>query len=124
MGANATYTAVTHKSLHEALCSDGDDACGGPFEHKRGIDEVVMAAIANIDAMRAAAASTSVTEPAGIDATHTNAVADDVDITQPTAIDDGFDRPFEVCITRRPKIKATATKPGKFQTSLELTHQN
>ncbi|KAG2335279.1 hypothetical protein BDR05DRAFT_954197, partial [Suillus weaverae] len=48
--------SITHKGLHDALCSDGDDSCGGPFEHKRSIDEVVTAAIANIDAIRNTAA--------------------------------------------------------------------
>ncbi|KAG1808897.1 uncharacterized protein BJ212DRAFT_1302798 [Suillus subaureus] len=61
---------MTHQSLHKALCSDGDDLCGGPFVHKCSIDEVIKVAIVDIDAMRATAASSSVTEPAVIDARH------------------------------------------------------
>jgi hypothetical protein len=158
MGDNCAYTTVTHKSLHEALCSDGDDACGGPFQHTRNIDELVAAAIANIDAMKTTPASTSITEPAGINATnaaeassssgvqagidaaHTNAVAADVTkppvinsaniraeataIAKPAAINDGSVQPFEVCITKRPRIKATATKPGRFQRLIALAYQH
>ncbi|KAG2029763.1 hypothetical protein BDR03DRAFT_1017979 [Suillus americanus] len=115
--------SMTHNTLHKALCSDGDDSCGGPFVHKRSIDEVVNAAIVDIDAMRAAAASSSVAEPAEASSSATEPTAGsgsvtepavlDVAISQPTAINDWSGQPFEVCITKRPHIKATATKPGQ-----------
>jgi hypothetical protein len=142
MGSNSTYTSVKHQDLHNSLCSDGDDACGGPFEHRRDIDEVVKATIANIDGMRATAASTSVAEPAGIASTHANAVGDDVTeaavIDAPNTdakaaadaqpIDEEPHNQFEGRIAERPKIKikikATATKPGKFHTSFQFTHQH
>ncbi|KAG2107605.1 hypothetical protein DEU56DRAFT_920566 [Suillus clintonianus] len=101
--------SMTHQSLHKALCADGDDSCGGPFVHKRSIDEVINAAIVDIDAMRAAAASSSVPEPAGASSTVTEPTIVDVAIAQPTAINHLSHQPFEVCITQKPRIKATAT---------------
>ncbi|KAG2121466.1 hypothetical protein DEU56DRAFT_918153 [Suillus clintonianus] len=129
--------SMTHVHLHNALCSDGDDACGGPFDHTRDIDEVVKATIVHIDAMRAAASSTVVAEPADVACTHTNAVGDDVTApalidapnanakasadAQPIAIDDEPHNPSEGRVTEQPKIKikikATAIKTNTGQAS-------
>ncbi|KAG1781447.1 hypothetical protein EV702DRAFT_1244560 [Suillus placidus] len=103
-----------------------------------------MAAIANVDAIRATAVLTSVAEPVGINATPTNTVAANVTepamidaadthaeataFAQPAAIDNESDQPFEVCIIQQPKIKATVTKPGQASSTksqkLKPSHEN
>ncbi|KAG1720984.1 uncharacterized protein EDB91DRAFT_1256740 [Suillus paluster] len=71
--------SLTHQGLHQILCVDGDDSCGGPFEHKRSIDEMIEDVITKINASN--------------------------------TINKDAEKPFEVRITQRPQVKATA-KPA------------
>jgi hypothetical protein len=104
VNAHAINTSVTYQTLHESLCTDGDNACGGPFEHARTIDDMVSEALKAI-------------------ATATTIPADAVTVQEAT-VDQCSEKPFEVCITKRPQIKATARPRSMFYPTLDLTHND
>jgi hypothetical protein len=99
MDAHSTYATVTYRGLHMRLCDDGDDSCGGPFTHKRSLDDMVKEVLQKIDA---------ITKP-------------NEDTDEPV-IGQGSDQHSEKRTTQRPVIKATANPTGTFQTSSDVTH--
>lgn len=112
-----TYTTVTYESLHQALCSDGDDGCGGSFEHMRGIDELIQATINAVIPPTTDEAST-VAQDAAVCAATTSDVAGNA-VAEPIVIDESDDEALQ--ITQQPQIADIATQPSKGLALNDLT---
>jgi hypothetical protein len=111
---------VTYQSLHDALCADGDDACGGPFEHKRCIDELVHEAIRAIYATHTTPAVTDVPDTAMSDANTTNVVA--TAVAGPAVVENVVNEAVDFCVTPRPQITENVTQPSMTPLLTDSTH--
>lgn len=111
---------MTYQSLHDALCADGDDACGGPFEHQRCIDELVQVAIGAINANSTTTAVTDVADTAISNANTANVVA--TAVAEPDVTDDGVDETVEGCVIPRPQNIDTPTHPGMAHALTDSMH--
>lgn len=111
---------MTYQSLHDALCADGDDACGGPFEHKRCIDELVHEAIGAIYATNTTPALTDVPDTAMSNANTTNVVA--TAVAEPAVVENVVNEAADVCFTPRPQITQNVTQPSMTPSLTHPTH--